>query len=297
MLSFFSYIFGGLLRRIRGAVIQYLLRRARKFGGPRRINVSRLTSGLVLKRDSADRMSIEAEATAFVAARTSIPVPRVRWYWEENGRGNLVMDYVEGEQLQRVWRKLSDAQRLSVMRKIARFVDELRAIPQPPPNEGTGLPRMGWIGGPSGQAFFDFSMTSEESSFGPFANERDFYDWRVSRFKPFGDIHPPTAARIAEIRRAMPDNHPIVFTHGDINRRNVLVRVDGDGPDDVEITALLDWEQAGWRPIYWESRKWLFEDSGTPEWGEFGADQIGSRFRAEIELDAELQRISGHIPY
>ena len=98
------------------------------------------------------------------------------------------------------------------------------------------------------------------------------------------------------IRQAMSDEHYIVFTHGDINRRNVLVRVHGEGPDDVEVTALLDWEQAGWRPIYWESRKWLFEDGGTSGWAEFAEDVIGSGHKAELDLDGELQAISGHIP-
>ena len=139
-------------------------------------------------------------------------------------------------------------------------------------------------------------MTDDIPPFGPFADEREFYDWRVSRFKRFGDVHPPTAARIAEIRQSIPDDHPIVFTHGDINRRNVLVRVHGDGADDVEIVALLDWEQAGWRPIYWESRKWIFMGSNIAEWVEFGVNVIGSGYKVEIELDRELQRISGHIP-
>ncbi|CDO76607.1 hypothetical protein BN946_scf184868.g21 [Trametes cinnabarina] len=182
------------------------------------------------------------------------------------------------------------------MQKIATYVDQLRAIPQPPPTPGSNLPLSGWIGSPLGHAFRDFAMTQASFSFGPFASQRAFYDWRVSRFREIGNRHQPTAARIAQISQTMPCTHPIVFTHGDINRRNVLVRVHGNGPDDIEVTAILDWEQAGWRPIYWESFKWLFEDGSTPGWAEFGTTQIGAQYEAAVALEFELQSISGYIP-
>ena len=103
-------------------------------------------------------------------------------------------------------------------------------------------------------------------------------------------------ARIANIQSQMAANDSIVFTHGDINRRNVMVRVYGDGPDDVVIIAVVDWEQSGWRPIHWESWKWTFEDGDTPMWGEFGANVIAAGHQAAVELESELQDISGYIP-
>ncbi|KAJ2988166.1 hypothetical protein NUW54_g9199 [Trametes sanguinea] len=183
------------------------------------------------------------------------------------------------------------------MRKVATFVDQLRAIPQPCPADGANLPPTGWIGSPLGHGFCDFLITQSSTLLGPFASERAFWDWRVSLFERFGDAHPPTAARIADIKRFMPCEHPIVFTHGDINRRNILVRVRGEGPDDIEITAVLDWEQAGWRPIYWESLKWAFIDGHTPGWGEFGRVEIGGHYGPDIDLDFVLQSISGYVPF
>ena len=53
-----------------------------------------------------------------------------------------------------------------------------------------------------------------------------------------------------------PSRASYVFTHGDVAPRNILVRhVDGDDGEKsgrVEISALLDWENAGWYPYYWE---------------------------------------------
>ena len=39
------------------------------------------------------------------------------------------------------------------------------------------------------------------------------------------------------------------FTHSDITPRNILVK-------DGKITAIVDWEMAGWYPEYWEYTRW-----------------------------------------
>ncbi|CDO77675.1 hypothetical protein BN946_scf184969.g26 [Trametes cinnabarina] len=259
-------------------IVRYLLRRAETRFKRFRLApaVYRLTSRLVYKKSNVITASAEAEAMLFVAAPTSIPVPRLRFYWVEGDEGCLIMDYVEGEMLQRVWGNLTDAQRLNVMRPPCRL----------------RLPPTGWIGSALGHAFMDFSMAGMDIPIGPFANERDFYDCRLSRYSVYSDIHPSIANRIENVRRRMPDDHPIVFTHGDINGRNVLVRVHGNGPDDVEITALLDWEQAGWRPVYWESRKWLVMAMSRLGWREFGKREIAGEYAREVDIDYELEEIS-----
>ena len=43
----------------------------------------------------------------------------------------------------------------------------------------------------------------------------------------------------------MRGDHELVFSHGDLNLHNIIVK-DGD------IVALLDWECAGWCPEHWE---------------------------------------------
>lgn len=44
---------------------------------------------------------------------------------------------------------------------------------------------------------------------------------------------------------SLTDGHEIVFTHGDLRRRNILV-------ENGRITAILDWEYAGWYPEWWQ---------------------------------------------
>lgn len=40
--------------------------------------------------------------------------------------------------------------------------------------------------------------------------------------------------------------HAITFTHGDLHFSNILVGGDG------HISGIIDWEFAGWYPVYWE---------------------------------------------
>ena len=44
------------------------------------------------------------------------------------------------------------------------------------------------------------------------------------------------------------------FTHGDLAPRNIMVREDGT------ITAIVDWDSAGWFPEYWEYDEQLVGD-------------------------------------
>ncbi|TFL00139.1 kinase-like domain-containing protein [Pterulicium gracile] len=286
-----------LFSRFRSGIIAYLQRRGLAKYGIMKGKVSRLTSGLVLKDGNPDDMTAEVEALAFVAAHTSIPVPRVQYHWQEldrpEPRGLIIMNLMPGEMLARVWSKISPAQRQHVMRTLAGFVSQLRLLSQPPPPCLSRLPREGWIGSTLGHSFVDCSVTSQIPSFGPFATESDFHDYRLSRYNTIA-WSAPTAAKFTDVRRRMRDDHPIVFTHGDFNRRNVLVRVHGPEAEDIEVTALLDWEQAGWRPIYWEPWKWIFETPHVPEWVDVAENGMG--YKEDVLLARELQGIMGTLP-
>lgn len=46
-------------------------------------------------------------------------------------------------------------------------------------------------------------------------------------------------------------DHPPRITHGDFQRKNIVLRSVGDTESDVDL-VLLDWELSGWYPSYWE---------------------------------------------
>jgi hypothetical protein len=52
---------------------------------------------------------------------------------------------------------------------------------------------------------------------------------------------------------ARPHNQECVFTHCDLMPNNIMVDTDGSG--NWVITGIIDWEDAGFYPAYWESVK------------------------------------------
>jgi aminoglycoside phosphotransferase (APT) family kinase protein len=247
-----------LRNRTRRSLLPCILERSRRLY-PRMLgNVQRLNDVTILKKGKEEAIALEAEATQFVLQNTRIPVPRVYDTWsagDGSGDAYLVMEYIPGEMLGQVWGQLSPEQRRSVLQTIGQFIQQLRTIPQTTP--------AGWIGSVSGKASYDAKIPSG-SSFGPFPNEKSYNDWRVSTFP--SEVEMKIANELNAIRQSMPNNHRIYLTHGDISLSNVLVRVDGGGPEDVAVVALLDWEQAGWRPEYWEADKLLWGMAQDSEW-------------------------------
>lgn len=91
---------------------------------------------------------------------------------------------------------------------------------------------------------------------------------RIRDFTPIGPFA-DEAAFSQEMR--FPDEpsrrgHQIVFTHADLNPRNILVRQvkGGDGRKHWEVSGIIDWETAGWYPEYWDCTKSLYEGFRWP---------------------------------
>ena len=78
---------------------------------------------------------------------------------------------------------------------------------------------------------------------GPFADEAAFSQWLR---------WPDDPAR---------RGHRILFTHADLNPRNILVDkvTRADGSTGWAVTGIVDWENSGYYPEYWEYTKALFE--------------------------------------
>jgi hypothetical protein len=63
-------------------------------------------------------------------------------------------------------------------------------------------------------------------------------------------------------RQMLPDDSHIVFTHADLNPINVMVSKDSP----CQVLAIVDWQQAGWYPAYWEYCKAEYTVKYGEEW-------------------------------
>jgi aminoglycoside phosphotransferase (APT) family kinase protein len=101
---------------------------------------------------------------------------------------------------------------------------------------------------------------------GPFPSIKAYHDWMFAA----GTHQSPGEDGIIKgldhphmYRDLLPDNGKVYFTHGDLTLRNIMVSGD---PGSCRVTAILDWEQAGWYPEYWEFCKMHFGAAEKDEW-------------------------------
>ncbi|KAI1735730.1 kinase-like domain-containing protein [Xylaria scruposa] len=196
----------------------------------------------------------EAIVLRFVKANTTIPVPEVlSTDWDR-----ITMEYIEGNTLQQAWPVLTPDQRLDILDQLRGYIAQLRAL------KGTQLGRL------DGQGVVVPSIMTRSG--GPFATLEEFHDWLVK---------PPKRLQSEsmywhQITTQLSSECPIVFTHGDIAARNIIVR-------DGKIVALLDWEFSGWYPEYWE---YVFALRGLDniDWETLGL-KIPSLFTKRYDLE------------
>ncbi|KAK7407824.1 hypothetical protein QQX98_009995 [Neonectria punicea] len=143
----------------------------------------------------------EALALRFVKEHTTIPVPEViSSDWDR-----ITMEYIEGQTLKEAWPSLTPDQRSDILAQLSGYMAQMRAL------GGICLGRL------DGQGVVVPSMMTRSG--GPFGSLVDFHNWLV---------RPPkrTEAHTMywhQITAQLGADYPIVFTHGDIAARNVML--------------------------------------------------------------------------
>ncbi|KIY51696.1 kinase-like protein [Fistulina hepatica ATCC 64428] len=228
--------------------------------------------GLLLKIGRSD-VGLEADALRYIRQHTSIPVPRVIASATYGKKAYTLMKRVKGMPLDSVWPDLDDEQRSRVATQLRDVVAQLRQLP-PPPHVARGT-----VGSLHGQAMRD-SRISCAYCFGPYSSESEFNDRLIEAADPFMD-----RGLSEPVREQMRNDHRIVFTHGDLTPRNILIRGD-------TVMAIVDWEESGWLPEHWElvKARWspmMERDSG---WFEALWEILGREHEADWLVDCELSK-------
>lgn len=172
----------------------------------------------------------EALALQLVRAHTSIPVPRVYRVLEDAGCHLIVMDYIEGQRLDKAWPTLSFWQKCNVAWTIRGYIRQLRRIPT---NSST---RPGPLGPEPGRCY---GLIFDDAEAGPFENVADFF--HLVHKSVYGQQSRTDHTQ----RQYHPESQQFVFTHEDLNTRNIILGTDGK-------VWLIDWDWSGFYPIYFE---------------------------------------------
>lgn len=111
---------------------------------------------------------------------------------------------------------------------------------------------------------------------GPFHNVPSFNDWVQLAALP----GLPMAERPDDpYRPFLPDMCSVYFSHGNLHLQNIIL---SDIPGCRRIIGIVDWEQAGWYPEYWEYCKLTIAGLYNHDWRGGGwADSIVTPYKEE----------------
>lgn len=229
--------------------------------------VTRVGNNRVVK--SGNIRSHEAPTLQFIAANTTIPVPKVHDVQWENGKVvAIVMDYMPGKRLDEAWDTLDSDQKHAIASELHSYINQLRDL------------KGDYIGAIDRGKVVIGQIASIEG--GPFDSEKQFNEFIL------GDIvksAPDILRHYAKF--ALMDDHEIVFTHADFAPRNILV-------EGGRVTAILDWEYAGWYPEHWEYIQALRQLKPMPDWPQYLSCILPPRYEREYIGMSFLARISRH---
>lgn len=157
----------------------------------------------------------------------------------------IVMERIAGDTFENKWDEMVDAQKQVVSSQLRRAFRCLRNIPHP-----------GFYGsidksGPRDDLFL--TDTPIPMINGPFDSVDELVEAMIARYAR--DVGSAVQRKADFYRRVLPqalkgDNAP-VFTHGDFQRKNVIILPDGS-------IALVDWAESGRYPSYWEYATAIF---------------------------------------
>lgn len=231
--------------------------------------------GLFVKWGSSVQIS-EAQCLFAVHQfiKGDVPVPEVYGWRTEGNEAYIYMEYVNGQSLEQAWPSMGCEDKAGISRELRTIFQRLRQVEQDPedPFVGANIPGTLWIRdcrqltflfvgnitkGPLYDRAFHVNYMHEA---GPFATVRDFHDWfTFLHRRPMPD---PYSVPVEPFRHDLPDDCAIKFTHGDLHRSNIIVT----STRPYRILAVVDWEQSGWLPEYWESRKAQYTADRADEW-------------------------------
>ncbi|CAI7617741.1 unnamed protein product [Penicillium glandicola] len=192
--------------------------------------IIRVAKDRLLKYGPSQDIELEAENMRYIAENTTIPIPHVH-ETQIHGAGikSILMDYIEGHTLQDAWFNMTPSQKMSVAQELHGYIQQLRGLKHEDP--------------------------------GPFSSKNIYTRGPIYLdeylFSRLATSVPDLVRNYTTTKRR---EDGTVFTHGDLAPRNILV------DDYGHVTAVLDWELAGWHPEWCESVRAYTFCNDIPGW-------------------------------
>ena len=208
----------------------------------------------------------EAENMKFLAANSKVLVPKVYTAFIdlETNQTFIIMEYIRGDNLQKLLPSLMPTEKVIICKLVKDAIIKLQKISLP-----------GYLGTLNHQPYHDSVFWTKDNNpliSGPFANQKEMNCRILER------LHQTELSQYIQLLQKTVDstlhNHHPVFTHGDLQLKNIMVEKAesrNDGSPAFKI-ILIDWEIAGWYPEYWEFCNATISCRFKPNWLELIPD-------------------------
>ena len=203
---------------------------------------------------------IEADNMKYLSTETVVPVPKfyASMMAPEMDRLFIVMEYIEGQTLAQALPSLTSTERQNVFDQIQEILSHLRNLPPPD--------YLGSIGRrPFGDGIF-YTNPVDQATCGPFASQDEMNEGMLRRLAE--TCVPSHINLLRKLIDSTLRNHRTVFTHADLQPKNIMLRRTGTKQDGSRIfdIKIIDWEMSGWYPEFWEFCNATVWDGSMPEW-------------------------------
>jgi aminoglycoside phosphotransferase (APT) family kinase protein len=191
----------------------------------------------------------EVEAHWFAQEHAGVPIPRLLLPLDATAPMPtpwlFCMEECKGVSLETVIDDMSTSQLDHVALQLRRIVDNIASV------KSESREFLGSVtGGPFRNMFFPEHLSPDSA----FDTVHDFLD-AFRQILLFFCTESFTEDFLAQF----PESAQVVFTHGDLLPRNIMV-------EGTTITGVLDWATAGFYPSYWEYSRMHDPHSMTPGW-------------------------------
>lgn len=182
-----------------------------------------------------------------------VPAPRLYAMYGDTKQVFLIMQRVPGEQLDSIWPSLAQSEKDDIITKLQSIFDAMRKAECPWPDFFGGLDGGGVY------HYLFYSQHGDEKFLGPFSGEPAFVAGLVGNYRALVERNNQSdyKARFYEkyLARVLQGHRP-TLTHGDVQQKNIIVTENTSHRNDQGgrsfDVVLVDWENSGWFPDYWE---------------------------------------------
>ena len=171
-----------------------------------------------------------------------IPAPRPHGLVAFGPFRVIFMSCVPDMTLTQAWPNLSHENKLSIQRQLDDIFRSLRQIRQ---EEGTNM-----LGGTCGEGVKELTV-DECALFKGITTTKEYSDLQ------FSARHHGSSTYVGLLRSFLEHDtstlaHESVFTHGDVRTDNIMVKQDPGSSGQYIVTGIIDWEDSGFYPFYYE---------------------------------------------